>query len=148
MKKKKIVLTRAELDKKFLPNVLDVIKGGTTIGIQFQNGKWLFSFYFIDKGRSLQTISHVGTDNILLALNRACATFEDKPSRFESNGLQEIMEDLLDEIDLLVGFIKCGEDLWIEKDEKSSYLFKVESFEKKFSEQTIIEAFKKMALSE
>ena len=67
--KQKAALTPIERDEKFAPNVVSVIKAGNTIGMQCQNGNWLVSFYFFDKGMPLRTMSHPVSTNIFVALN-------------------------------------------------------------------------------
>lgn len=138
--KKKIVLTEAELDKKFLPNVISVIKAGNTIGMQCQNGNWLVSFYFFDKGMPLRTMSHPVSINILVALNKSCASFEGKPSGFQQNGFQEDLNSLTESIAPIKKYLKNGEKLWLEKDPQYNYLFKVEIENGKFSSGNVIKS--------
>lgn len=138
MKKKKIVLTEAELDKKFLPNVISVINGGNTIGMCCKDGKWIVTFHFIDKGRPLQTITHPISTNIFVALNKSCASFESRPSGFQQNGFQEDLNELTESMAPIKKYLKNGENLWLEKDPQYNYLFKVEIENGKFSSGRII----------
>lgn len=130
------------IDKLFFPDVTALIKNGDTIGIEVKGGEWIINHYQFDKGRPVHTKKMQGNKNFVYVLNAASSEFIGKSIIFNTNGIEEQLQDLLDELDPIINHIKNDGEVWLEPDDYSSHLFKIGCLSGTISEMTLIQSFR------